>query len=183
MSHWNTRPGSQRGGVLFGLLLSALAVMCLVAIGGIYLASTIKVHTADTTGGGKDVSIDTPAGHLTVRAHEKAGSVAAGVPLYPGARTTDRNKGGDALIEWSSNSGRDDHGFSVSASEMVTDDSLDKVVSYYKTQLPDWVVVHERNGATRIELAEGGYKRIVAIRERNDGTHIAVASIGGPASN
>jgi hypothetical protein len=35
----------------------------------------------------------------------------------------------------------------------------------------------------RMELREGGYKRIVAIRERHDGTHIGVASIGEPASN
>jgi len=176
------RLGPQRGGVVFGLLLSAFAMMCLLVIGGIYLASNIRVQTAHRAGGA-DVSIDTPAGHLTVRAHEKAGSAAVGVPLYPGARTTDRSNGGDAVVEWSSGNGKNDRGFAVSASEMVTDDPLDKVVDFYKTQLPDWVVIHEKTGATRIELAEGGYKRIIGIRERHDGTHIGVASIGEPASN
>jgi hypothetical protein len=178
----HSRP-SQRGGIFLGLLLSGLAVMCLLILGGAYLASNIRVHTAERPGGGADVSIDTPGGHLTVRAHEKVGTATAGVPLYPGARSTKDSGGGDAVFEWSSSNGKNDHGFSVSASEMVTTDSLGQVLEYYKTQLPNWVVVQERNGATRIELAEGGYKRFVAIRERYDGTHIAVASVGEPASN
>jgi hypothetical protein len=66
---------------------------------------------------------------------------------------------------------------------MVTSDSLDKVVDYYRNQLPNWVVVKERHGAVRMELREGGYKRIIGIHERYDGTHIGVASIGEPASN
>jgi hypothetical protein len=176
------RRESQRGGVLFGLLLSAMAVMCLLFVGGIYLASNIRVHTTERAGGA-DVSIDTPGGHLTVRAHEKAGAAATGVPLYPGARSIKESHGGDAVVEWSSSNGRDDHGFSVSATEMVTTDSLGQVVDYYKGQLPNWLVVQESRGGTRIELAEGGYKRIVAIHERHDGTHIAVASVGEPASN
>jgi hypothetical protein len=182
MSTSKSRLGAERGGVLVGLFLSAFAVMCLLVIAGIYLASNIRVHTAQKEGGA-DVSIDTPAGHLTVRAHDKAGSVAAGVPLYPGARPTSRSNGGDAVFEWSSTNGRDDHGFAVSASEMVTDDPVDQVVDFYRKQLPDWIVVHENNGGTRIELAEGGYKRIIGIHERHDGTHIGVASIGEPASN
>jgi hypothetical protein len=178
----NPQPARQRGGILFGLLLSGLAGLCLLVVGGIYLASNIRVHTAERAGGA-DVSIETPAGHLTMRAHERAGSAATGVPLYPGARKTGDSHGGDAVFEWSSSNGKDNHGFAVSASEMVTDDPLEKVVDYYKTQLPDWVIVHERTGAMRMELAEGGYKRIIGIRERHDGTHIGVASVGEPASN
>jgi hypothetical protein len=173
---------SERGGVLFGLFLSAFAVMCLFVIGGIYLASQIRVHTAEKPGSA-DLSIDTPAGNFTMRAHENAGSAAVGVPLYPGARNGVRSNGGDAVFEWSSKNGAHDRGFAVSASEMVTGDPLEKVVAFYKAQLPDWIIINERDGATRIELAEGGYKRIIAIRERHDGTHIGVASVGEPASN
>jgi hypothetical protein len=176
------RQDSRRGGILVGLLLSARAGLCLLIFGAIYLASNIRVHTAERANGA-DVSIDTPAGHLSLRAHDRAGSIAAGIPLYPGARKTTDSNGGDAVIQWSSSNGKEDHGFAVSASETVTGDPLDKVVDFYKTQLPDWVVIHDRTGATRIELAEGGYKRIVAIRERHDGTHIGVASVGEPASN
>ena len=173
---------SRRGGILFGLLLSALVIVCMMIAGGIFLARNIRVQTTERNGG-DDVSIDTPAGHLTVRAHEKPGTTAAaGVPLYPGARST-KKSGGDAVVEWTSNNGHRDTGFSVTASEMVTSDPLDKVVDYYKAQLPNWVIATERGGAVRLELREGGYKRIVAIHERHDGTHIGVASVGEPAAN
>jgi hypothetical protein len=171
---------SRRGGILAGLLLSGLVMMCLLVAGGVFLARNIHVETA-TRNGADYVSIDTPAGHLDVHAHEKAGAAAADVPLYPGARTT-RHSGGDAVVEWNSNQGSD-HGFSVSASETITSDSLDKVLDYYRSQLPSWMIVNDRDGAVRLELKEGGYKRIVALHERHDGTHIAVAAVGEPASN
>jgi hypothetical protein len=173
--------GSRRGGILSALLLSGLVIVCLMIAGGLFLARNIRVQTT-TRNGGDYVSIDTPAGHLSVHAHDKTGSAATDVPLYPGARST-RNSGGDAVVEWNSNNGKGDRGFSLSASEMVTSDSLDKVVDYYRAQLPNWVIVNERGGAVRLELREGGYKRIIGIHERQDGTHIGVASIGEPASN
>ncbi|MGA2716749.1 MAG: hypothetical protein ABSG41_26970 [Bryobacteraceae bacterium] len=64
---------SRRGGILFGLLLSALAVVCLVFAAGIYLVSHMRVESHDRAGG-TDVSIDTPAGHLSVHAHERPGA-------------------------------------------------------------------------------------------------------------
>jgi hypothetical protein len=173
---------SRRGGIIAGLLVSGLVIVCLMIAGGVFLARNIRVQTA-TRNGGDDVTIDTPAGHLSIRAHEKAGTAAAGVPLYPGARRTGPQSGGDAVVEWSSNNGRTDHGFSVSASEMVTSDPLDKVMDYYRAQLPNWVIVTERGGAVRFELRDGGYKRIIGIHERYDGTHIGVASVGEPAAN
>jgi hypothetical protein len=176
-----SRCGSRRGGVLAGLLLSALIIVCLMVAAGVFVARNIRVQTT-ARNGGEDVSIETPAGHLSVRAHEKAGTAASEVPLYPGARTA-KDSGGDAVVEWSSDTGQSDHGFSVSASEMITSDPLEKVVDYYRAQLPNWVIVNERDGAIRLELREGGYKRIVGIHRRHDGTHIGVASVGEPASN
>jgi hypothetical protein len=149
--------------------------------GGIFLARNIRVQTT-ARNGGDDVTIDTPVGHLSVRAHEKAGTAATDVPLYPGAWSP-RKSGGDAVVEWTSNNGHGDGGFSVTASEMVTSDPVDKVVDYYRAQLPNWVVVKEIGGAVRLELREGGYKRFIAIHERHDGTHIGVASVGEPAAN
>jgi hypothetical protein len=172
---------SQRGGILFGLLMSGVVIVCLALACGLFIARNIRVQTT-ARDGGKYVSIDTPGGQLSIHAHEKAGSAATGVPLYPGARSEDHS-GGDAVVEWNSNNGGKDAGFSLTASEMVTSDSLAKVVDYYRNQLPNWVVVKERDGAVRMELREGGYKRIIGIHERYDGTHIGVASIGEPASN
>src|SRR5580658_9440389 len=68
--------GSRRGGIIAGLLLSGLVVLCLVIAGSIFLARNIRVQTT-ARNGGDDVTIDTPVGHLSVRAHEKPGMVAS----------------------------------------------------------------------------------------------------------
>ncbi len=181
MRSCGSRRCSERGGIIGGLLLSGLVVVCLLIAGSIFLARNIRVQTT-ARNGGDDVTIDTPVGHLSVRAHEKPGMVASGVPRYPGAWNP-RKSGGDAVVEWTSNNGHSDQGFSVSASEMVTADSVDKVVDYYRAQLPNWIIVNERGGGVQLELRDGGYKRIIAIHERHDGTHIGVASVGEPAAN
>jgi hypothetical protein len=152
-----------------------------VIVGALFIARNVRVETG-TRNGGDTVSIDTPAGHLSVRAHERPGTALAGIPIYPGARAK-QGSGGDAVVEWTSNSGASDKGFGVSASETVTSDPLDKVVEYYRAQLPNWLIVDERHGGVRLELRDGGYKRIVSIHEEFDGTHIGVASAGEPASN
>lgn len=173
---------SRRGGILFGFLVSGLVVVCLLIACGLFVARNIRVQTVSRNGG-DDVSIDTPGGQLSIRAHERAGSAAAtGVPIYPGARN-ERNSGGDAVIQWNSNNGKHDAGFAVTGLEMVTSDPVDKVVDYYRAQLPNWMVVNEKGGAVRMELRDGGYKRIIGIQERRDGTHIGVASVGKPAAN
>lgn len=181
MRSYGSDYGSNRGGILSGLLLSGLVLVCLLIAGGLFIARNIRVETAQRNGGDY-VSIDTPAGSLSVHAHEKTGWAASDVPVYPGARST-KDSGGDAVVEWNSSNGRNDGGFTVSASEMVTSDPLDKVLDYYRDQLPNWIIVNERDGAVRFELRKGGYKRIVAIHEKHDGTHIGVASVGEPASN
>jgi hypothetical protein len=71
----------------------------------------------------------------------------------------------------------------VSALELITQDPARKVFDYYRNQLPSWVVAEDHDGEMRLELKQGGYKRIVGIHEQNDGTHIGVASVGEPASN
>jgi hypothetical protein len=72
----------------------------------------------------------------------------------------------------------------VAGGEYITSDSVDKVQAWYHEHLPNWVIVTDRNEQkAHFELNEGGYKRIIAIREKGDGTHIGVASFGEPASN
>src|ERR1700722_14671734 len=128
MKRCSYRRSSQRGGILLGLLLSGMVVVCLVIASGLFIARNIRVQTTERNGG-DSVSIDTPAGHLSIRAHEKAGTAAVDAPVYPGARNV-RDSGGDAVIEWNSGSRGDGNGFSMSASEMVTSDSLDEVLDY-----------------------------------------------------
>lgn len=173
---------SRRGGILLGLLLTGLVFVCLVTAFGIYVASRVVVATHDGRDA-HDVSIDLPGGHLSVRAHDHPGLSVAGVPTYPGARPQHDNSGGDAVVEWNSNGDTKDKGFAVSASGLVTDDPIDKVAAWYKKQLPDWIFEEKPGGEIHMELREGGYQRIVSLRERNGRTHIGVAAVGQPASN
>lgn len=170
---------SRRGGVLFGLLASVVIVVCVLTFMGIYVGRSIKVATHDRRDG-SDVSIELPGGHFSVHAHEKTGAV-AGIPTYPGARMRD-DSGGNAVIEWSSNRDGRDKGFAVSAQGMITDDSVQQVADFYRKELPNWLVTKDGH-EFKMEFRDGGYKRIISIEAKHDGTHIGVASFGQPAAN
>jgi hypothetical protein len=177
----NKRPDPRRGGILSGLLITALGIVCLAIMCGMYVARNVHVTTSSNHHGGDNVSIDTPAGHFSIRAHDEPGGIPSDVPVYPGAYVR-RDSGGGAVFQWDGKDGKD-RGFSVSATEMITPDSASKVLDFYRTQLPNWIVVTEHDGATRFEFHDGGYKRIIAVHSKYDGTHIGVASVGEPASN
>jgi len=171
----------ERGGILSALLITGFLIVCLTVVGVIIIAHSIHVTTT-ARNGGDDVTIDLPGGHLDIRAHEKAGTAVRDIPIYPGSHSAERH-GADAVIQWNSSKDGGDKGFSLSASESVTSDPLDKVVEYYRTQLPSWTFTERRNGHVELEFRDGGYKRIIGIHEEHDGTHIGVASVGEPASN
>jgi hypothetical protein len=176
-----TNSNSRRGGIILGLALTVLGLVCAAVVVAIVVARNVRVDSVHGRGG-DDVSIETPAGHFSIHAHEQSGMALVDVPEYPGARRK-KHSGGGAVFEWTWSDGHDDKGFSVSGDEMITDDRADKVLEYYKAQLPNWAVSHQGNGEIHIELAKRGYKRFVVIHEKFDGTHIGVASIGSPAAN
>jgi hypothetical protein len=173
-------PYSRNGGILAGLLFTGLAIIFLAVIAGIVIARNVRIQTHDRNNGG-EVSIDTPGGHLSIRGREYSDPKLTGIPMYPGARQL--KDGGGAVFEWTSDDGATEKGFSVVGAEMFTRDPASEVISYYRDKLPNLMVIRERNGTTRLEYKEGGYKRIIAIHEKSDGTHIGVASVGEPASN
>ncbi|HXJ40054.1 MAG TPA: hypothetical protein VNH18_12325 [Bryobacteraceae bacterium] len=170
-----------RGGIISGLLTFFAILVLLAVAGSVYLAHNVRVQTTHRHGG-DSVAIDVPGGHINIRAHENMDPTAIGVPVYPGA-TRRRDNNGGASFQWTSSDGRDEKGVSVAAGEYVTSDPADKVLSWYRAQLPNWLIVTGEDGVEHLELREGGYKRIVAIKRKFDGTHIAVASVGDPASN
>jgi hypothetical protein len=172
---------SRRGGILAGLLITAASLVCLAIIIGITVARNVQVRT-ESTRNGDNVSIETPAGHFSIRAHDKTGMAMVDVPKYPGAWQKPHT-GGGAVFEWTSNDGREDKGLTVAGDEMITDDPVQKVVEFYQAQLPSWVIADDKDGGFRMELADGGYKRIIVIHGKHDGTHIGVATIGSPAAN
>jgi hypothetical protein len=140
----------------------------------------VRVLTSHRNGG-DDVAIETPGGRLQIRAHEDISPARLDVPVYPGAVRT--NDSGAATFEWESADGKQQKGMSVTGVSLRTPDAEHKVLDYYRTQLPNWMVINERHGGTRFELNKGGYKRIIVVTEKSDGTHIGIASVGQPASN
>jgi hypothetical protein len=171
---------SRRGGVLAGLLITAVGLVCIAVVVGLAIARNVRVRTWSARNG-DDVSIETPAGKFSIHAHNQSGMAMVDVPVYPGSRR--RHSGGSAAFEWTSNDGREDKGLTVAGDEMITDDPVDRVVEYYESKLPSWVIANDRDGKFHMELAEGGYKRIIVIDGKHDGTHIGVATIGAPAAN
>ena len=169
-----------RGGILSGLLFTGLAIILLMIAGGLYIARNVRVETAHRHGG-DDVSIETPGGRINIRAHEDLDPAAIGLPIYPGATRT--KDSGVATFEWTSADGKQEKGVAVGGASLFTPDPASKVLAYYRAQLPNWMVVTDRDGSTRFEFKKDGFKRIVAIHEKSDGTHIGVASVGDPASN
>ena len=86
-------------------------------------------------------------------------------------------------MSFSTDDGKDDEFLPVSAAEYVTRDSTEKVVAFYKGKLKTWIFARKKSDRFEFELTDGKWKRVVGIREKSDGTHIGVASIGEPAGN
>jgi hypothetical protein len=165
-------------------LYVVLTLVTIVALGVVavsYVARSVQVSTVRRANG-NDVSIRTPGGQFSIRARENLDPAALGLPIYPDAKRT--RDGGGATFEWTSTDGGNDKSMAVAGAEYTTADSVDQVRAWYRDRLPNWVVVTDRHGDNaRFELNHGGYKRIVSIREKSDGTHIGVATVGEPASN
>jgi hypothetical protein len=184
--------------------LTLLTLVVLGVVGVAYLIHNVKV-TKVHRASGDEVSLQTPFGDFHVRGND-ADPARLGAPIYPGAKRTkdhggagfkmtvaegdkngadaDMHFNGGATFEWTSADGSTDKALVVAGAEYLTPDSPEKVRAWYHDHLPNWVVSTDRHGDNaRFELNGGGYKRLIAIREKSDGTHIGVASFGEPASN
>ncbi|HVV46921.1 MAG TPA: hypothetical protein VHC72_17030, partial [Bryobacteraceae bacterium] len=167
---------SRRGGILSALIFVCLIVGLAAIVGAIVVTKDIRIRT-----GQHDLAIDTPGGRLDIRTHKTLDPALVGVPIYPGA-TRLSDSGGGAHIEWTSADG-DGDSLWVMAGEYRTNDSARVVLDFYRRQLPNLIVVSERGRDTDLEYRKGGIRRIIAIREKHDGTRIGVATIGGRESN
>lgn len=172
---------SRRGGIISTLLFICLIVAIAAAISGIVVTKNIRIRT-DTGVSGHDVAIETPGGRLDIRTHETINPALAGIPIYPGA-TRISDSGGGANIEWTSQDGHDDNSLYLMAGEFRTSDSTRDVLDFYRRQLPNLIVLSEKEHHTELEYRGGGIRRIISIRETDDGTRIGVATVGGRESN
>ena len=173
------KPDSRRGGIISGLLFTALVVFLALWVAGVIVTKTVHVRTMDGTNG-TDVAIDTPEGRLSIRARDHMNPAITGVPVYPGAY---RAKDSGANIEWNSRDGDTDKNLYVIGGEFRTRDSASQVVEFYRRQLPNVMIESGHDRATHLEYKANGIRRMISIDERDGETRIAVASIGGRESN
>ncbi len=176
------RSTTGKGGVVAALLISILVIAAL-ALGamlftGLYVARNVRVERSDGAHG-ETVRVETPVGALQVR-HGALDPAKLGIPMYPGATLwTDRGKAADLQFDF----GNDHKELSITAAKFRTSDPAGKVIDYYRRQLPHWIVSHQRHGEFHMEYSEGGYKRIIVVKERSGTTEIALASVGEPGEN
>lgn len=164
----------QRGGILAWLAILFLMIAIVLVGGGLFLAHNIKIREAR---GGGDVNIDTPMGSVHVQhGHHRAAGIA--MPIYPGAKLVHDNE--SASVDLSGVFG--DKGLQIIAGKWQTSDPIDKVQKYYEDKFPDMNVV-QHDGRVEMNSIRGTAKRVIALRERNGGTEISLASVGEPKAN
>lgn len=178
------RPNSARcGGVLVWILVTFLLLAALAMVGvflaGMYLSQNIRVEKTRNAQG-ESVKVETPIGSMRVQEHKRLDPKMIGVPVYPGSVREDRDGGGASFAFDSEDTHKE---FTVLAAEYSTEDSVEKVKDFYRGELPHWMVSKSRHGTFQMEYTEGGYKRFVAITEKQGRTRIALASVGEPAAN
>jgi len=166
----------ERGGILGWLALIFLLVAVGLVGGGLFLAHNIKVHEARD---GHDVQVETPFGSVHVQHGKTANAGAIGIPIYPGAKQL---KDGDSAMVDLGGTFFGDKDLQVIAGKWETPDSVDEVRRFYEGKYPDMNVV-SRHGHVEMHSIGSHGKRVIALRERNGGTEISLASVGEPKAN
>ena len=120
----------------------------------------------------KNVQIDTPVGKLHIS--KDAQGKDTGLPVYPGARIVEKeDNGSDSNANLDFLTGF--FGLKVVAVQYESDDSLDKVKSYYQSQLNKFGTVLEchSSGASANTYTYGNDTKSEALTcEQNSGDHI-----------
>ncbi len=170
----------RRGGALAGIMLMILlagviGIACLVTT-GLYVADHTRVTERSAHG---ETTVETPFGTVHVRENAKLDPRHMGVPVYPGAVREDS----PTLTSFHFDFGDVHKGFALSAAQYRTSDSIDRVTDFYRGELPHWLYSQKEDGRMQLSFTKHGYKRFVAIFENDGETHIALASVGEPASN
>jgi hypothetical protein len=174
------RPG-RKGGIVAVFVVGLFIAVSALILGAIFIASNVRLQHKDTADGSR-VRVETPFGDVNIDARDTLKPESAGIPVYPGAFREHGDDGG-VVLDFDSKQGTQKQ-FSVVAAQYSTIDSPDEVRAFYRDHLPNWVITQRTGHGTKFELAEGGYRRIIAIDERQGRTHIGIVSIGdSPAVN
>jgi hypothetical protein len=171
---------SRKGGIIAVFVAGVFIAVSALVVGAIVIASNVRLQHRDTAEGSR-VRVETPFGDVNIDARDNLKPESAGIPVYPGAYREHGDDGG-VVLDFDSKEGRQKQ-FSVVAAQYSTNDTANDVREFYRSHLPNWTLTQRNGHGTKIELSEGGYRRIVAIEERRGRTHIGIVAIGEPAVN
>ena len=164
--------------VIFGV--AALGLIGVIAA-GFFLFPRVHVNTVrDEQGRERSIRVETPFGRLRVERGSDVDPAHLGIPIYPGAGVVDKDTSGGRVqldLDFA------EQNLQVMAVTMETSDPFDKVVDFYREEAADFVFSRKANGSVEFIWKEGRLKKIVALRERNQKTRIALANIGEPEGN
>jgi hypothetical protein len=161
-------------GVLIALLVLIGLAVAGAVLGGLYLAHNVRVEKSEF-GRGKWVEVSTPFGSVRVQESGRLDPVKAGIPVYPGA-TTEELESKSVSVEL--DFGSEHKEVTFIGAHYATDDPVDKVVEFYRKELPHWIVAHKGHARFQMQYSEQGYKRFIGIRERHGHTRITLAQVG-----
>jgi hypothetical protein len=166
--------------VIQGVLIALLVLIGLAVAGailsGIYLAHNVRVERS-ASGPDKWVEVSTPFGTVRVQEGGRLDPARAGIPVYPGA-ATEEVESKSVSLELDFGSGHKEVTFI--GAHYVTGDPVDKVVEFYRKELPHWIVAHKGHARFQMEYSDQGYRRFIGIREHHGQTRITLAQVGEP---
>ena len=146
----------------------------LAILAGLLLISACNVDVQKSANGqDKNVQIDTPVGKLHIS--KDAEGKDTGLPVYPGAHVVEKeDNGSDSNANINFLTGF--FGLKVVAVEYESDDSLDKVRSYYQGQLKKFGSVlecHSSGPSANAQYGSGDDSKSEALTcEQNSGDHV-----------
>ena len=173
-------------GRLVAIVVGVVVGVVLLTIGGLlvagyYFASKVHVsETRDELGREKTIRVETPFGRLRVEKQQEVDPKLLGIPIYPGATVMKGESSGarvDLDLDFAEKYVR------VVAVKMETDDPFDNVVSFYRTEVADFVFSQKESGNVEFRWEHGELKKLVVITERRGKTRISLAKIGEPEAN
>lgn len=164
----------QAGGVVAGIAITILVLLGLLIAGAVLFIHNIRVEES-VSQGRKTVRLETPIGSLRLREQSRLDPRRLGLPVYPGATATSKPS---KSVNLEFDFGGSEKQFNVVATEYSTTDPAEKVIEFYRKDLPQWVFTARHNGSVEIKYSEKGCQRIVAIHEEGGGTRITLAQAG-----
>jgi hypothetical protein len=167
------------GGVVAGIAIGILVLLGLLVAAAILFVRNIRVEES-VSGGRKTVRVETPLGSLRVREYSTVSPRQLGLPVYPGAIAS-AEPGKAVDLEFDIAGGQKQ--FDVVASEYSTTDSVEKVIEFYRKDLPQWSVKINHNGGVEMKYSEKGCQRIVSIKDQGGLTRITLVEAGEAQAN